>query len=771
MWKGHVFAFLKAKRLMAPQSIKAAGRRSLPFLAMGVCAYWVLPWALPLPKLGTPEVSRVVYDRHGKVMRRLLWQGTYRHEALGLNQVPSMLVQATLAAEDKRFLQHGGIDFLALGRSLRDNLLGWKKVSGASTITQQIVKISSPPAPRTLWVKMREVLLARQLEVRFSKEQLLEMYLNRLDYGGMTRGCAAAARYYFQKDVAALSEGECLMLAGLPQAPSRLNPLRHPEAARRRQAMVIKRLAKMDPTRANALGRIAGEPLRFRPLPEPLLAPHAVSLAMKSDPGTGPLWTTLDLDLQTELETLLRNETAALASRNVHNAAAVVIDNASGEILALVGSSDFKSPFGGQVNGALRPRSAGSTLKPFTYALAFEKGAFPGDIVADVKARYLDSGGYFTPENYDRIFHGPMSLREALANSVNSAAVRLLNQVGGAAKLLETLRLLGFHHLDQSADHYGLGLTIGNAEVALLDNTNAYACIARLGEYRPWRILACAPQVASKRIFSSEACYLVADILSDNAARSPAFGAESALRFAFRAGSKTGTSSDFRDNWCMAFTPEFTVGVWMGNQNGSPMQGVSGVTGSATAAHEILTRLASRRAVSWYVRPQGIISGRIDWRTGHTVCEGQIDSKWCREELFRAGSPPAAGRPSDYDDAGRVLLADEDYAEWFRGPFNRFPAGFALRSSVQPAFVAPKVINPVSGSTFLIDPELPGSGRVLVLSSNLADSESEWSSPTLQVSHEGEHSTVVLVPGKHEITLRNHSSGATASATIRVQVR
>ena len=414
--------------------------RRLKTLVCGVAAfavlYYGLPWCLPLPDglRHEPCESKIVCDRNGIVLARLLHEGRFRHEHAPLRAIPPALVDATLAAEDKRFQHHGGIDFLAVCRSARDNLLRLRTVSGASTLTQQLVKLGSPPRRRTIWTKLREMALARQLEMRYSKERILEMVLNRLDYGRMNIGCASAARDYFQKSVSDLSVSECALLAGLPQAPSRLNPLRHPAAAKRRQEIVLARWAKLKPRRAGELRRADGETLQFQPVREPGIAQHAILLGVQRSEAGSRIRLTVDREVQSEVEAILRGEVKALAARNVHNAAAVVIDNATGEILAFAGSSDFHSPQAGQINGALRPRSAGSTLKAFTYLLAFEQGASPGDVIADVPARYPDSGGWFTPENYDRVFHGPMSLREALANSVTAAAVRLLQQAGGASR-------------------------------------------------------------------------------------------------------------------------------------------------------------------------------------------------------------------------------------------------------------------------------------------------------------------------------------------------
>jgi len=736
----------------------------LGLLAAWVVFYWGLPWCLTVSLEELP-VSAVVTDRDGNVLRRMLVEKRFRHEPVLLEHVPQSLITATLAAEDKRFFDHGGIDSLALCRSI---FLQRCARSGASTITQQLVKISRPPRSRNVLTKVQEMLLARQVEMRFSKAQILEMYLNRLDYGGLTRGCAAASEFYFQKPPRALSLAESALLAGLPQAPSRLNPLRNPQAAKQRQMTVLSRLQNVGKFTETEILQAEREPWTLRSATQEPLAPHVVQMALRAGNSTR-LQTTIDGDLQRHVEAVLRREVAGLWTRNVRNAAAVVIDNRTGEILALAGSSDFTSPQAGQINGALWPRSAGSTLKPFTYLLAFEKGAFPGDIIADVNARYPDSGGFFTPANYDRTYHGPVALRDALANSYNAAAVRLLHQNGGAVALLKTLQTLEFQRLKNDAAFYGLGLTIGNAEVRLLDLTNAYACIARMGEFRPWKLLLNTPdRSATRRIFSPESCYLLADVLSDNQARTPAFGSQSALRFTFRVGAKTGTSTDFRDNWCMLFTPQFTVGVWMGNHNGTPMRAVSGVTGAANAANAIMSYLAERTPPTWYAQPPEILRARIDKRTGRVLAASsvvEVDPQWISDEYFRYDAPPALAQQQDYDEQGRAILSAAVYAEWFRGPSNRFSAGITIPDSE--AAIPPRITHPLPHRTYFLDPELPGGGQRLPLESNLAVA-AQWSSPTLQIDSEN---CALLEPGTHDIVLKNKQSGVETRTRIRVEKR
>ena len=322
------------------------------------------------------------------------------------------------------------------------------------------------------------------------------------------------------------------------------------------------------------------------------------------------------------VEKIVKKHLAAFRAQNLRNAAVVVIDNASGELRALVGSEDYFSANAGQVNGALAPRSAGSTLKPFVYLLAMEKGATPATVFADTPAVFATSSGLYRPENYNRRFLGPVRLRFALGNSLNIPAVKALASIGGPAPLRERLREWGIGTLEQPPEFYGLGLALGNAEVRLIELTNCYAALARLGEYRPLRILAEPPSGQNDLIAHRAAAarrehtWLIADILADNRARTYAFGAHSTLRFDFPVACKTGTSSDFRDNWAIGYTPEFTVGVWAGNFDGSSMRELSGVAGAAPILHDVFDHLHCRFGTTWFARPDGIIERDMHPITG-----------------------------------------------------------------------------------------------------------------------------------------------------------
>lgn len=323
----------------------------------------------------------------------------------------------------------------------------------------------------------------------------------------------------------------------------------------------------------------------------------------------GEIHTTLDLRLNRFVESCLAENLAKIADKNAGSAAAVVLDNATGDVMALAGSGSYFEAGAGQINGAWMIRSPGSAVKPFTYVLALERGAAPATVVPDVPTSFATPDGLYSPNNYNHRFYGPVSLRFALGNSLNVAAVRTLQLAGGPEALHAALRRAGITTLDHPPEYYGLGLTLGNGEVRLLELANAYATLARLGVYRPYRLLSREDGAADpgRRVFDADAAYLLADMLSDNAARAASFGLDSYLSFEFRVACKTGTSSDYRDNWAVGYTPEFTVAVWVGNPDGAPMRGITGVTGAAPALHEISSTSAPGRHGMRRPRASGVM--------------------------------------------------------------------------------------------------------------------------------------------------------------------
>ncbi|HEX8281492.1 MAG TPA: penicillin-binding transpeptidase domain-containing protein, partial [Chthoniobacterales bacterium] len=470
------------------------------------------------------------------------------------------------------------------------------------------------------------------------------------------------------------------------------------------------------------------------------------------------LRTTLDLRLNERVEAILRERLAQLRDHNVQNGAAVVIDNASGDVIALVGSADYFAPGTGQVNGAWAKRSAGSTLKPFTYLLALERGATPATMIADVRTSFASGDGFYRPENYNRRCYGPVSYRTALGSSLNIPAVKVLLAAGGPGALHARLRAVGLTTLEQPAEIYGLGLTLGNCEARLLEITNAYASLARLGEYRPWRVIAQNTEAPARRYSRPELVWQIADIMSDNAARTLAFGINSALRFHFPVACKTGTSTDFRDNWTIGFTPEFTVGVWVGNFDGSPMHEVSGVTGAGPILHGIFEHLHAERGTSWYPTPPQIVERTVHPLTGKRLADD--DARGMREK-FVAGNEPVAEKPDDYD-SGKVKLATE-YADWFASGEN----GIRDHAVVARDGSELRITSPQTASVYLVDPDIRSSRRIPLRAAG--GRKLVWQSETLRCEREDGLDFARAAEGEHRIVVTDAESGRSAEVMVSVR--
>ncbi|MEP6670167.1 MAG: penicillin-binding protein 1C [Chthoniobacter sp.] len=738
----------------------------------GVALGWVGLKFVPLPPaLLRPSAQSVEFtDRYGKPLRETRTDQSFAH-AVELREVPPNVIHAMLAAEDKRFFEHRGVDVVALARAVVGNLRHRRVTSGASTITQQLVKISDT-RPRSFTTKVLEAARALRLEQLWSKDEILAAYLNRLDFGNMNVGVVAAADYYFGKPLADLSDAEAAFLAGLPKNPTRMNPHRNFARAKRRQMTVLQRMRDDGLLTADELATASQEKLTLQARQRRFLAPHFVDFVLQElPPGAPPVVaTTLDLDLNRFVEDTVKTRLAQLREKNVRNGSVVVIDNRTGEVIALVGSENYFAPGTGQVNGALARRSAGSTFKAFTYLLALERGATPASVVADVPAVFMTSTGGYHPENYNKRCYGPMRYRLALANSLNIPAVRVLSSIGGASTLQARLRAWGMTTLDQPADFYGLGLTIGNAETRLIELTNAYAALARLGEWRPYRVvldpaLAKEPDIAKTTSAADHsaqtraAAWLIADILSDNAARVPAFGANSALRFDFPVACKTGTSTDYRDNWAMGYTPEFTVGVWVGNFDGAPMRDVSGVTGAGPIMHAVMAQLHARFGTTWFAIPEDIVEREVHPLTGKLLVHPRADA--VRESFLQNNLPPVESA-DDYDADGRVKLGPE-YRAWMESG----ETGAATRALCDAKDTTLRLEAPVAGTTYVIDPDLPSSRWVPVQASGAA--LAVWESESLHFRERDGRTYVEAREGVHRLSVRDPATGARAETWIRVK--
>lgn len=726
------------KRLAIPAALLAAG-------------WWGLPWLVELPDLTPPAASPVFLARDGTPLRHLLDEnGTRKAAPVRFDEIPELMRHAMVAAEDKRFFSHGGIDLLAIARAALDNARTGKIVSGASTIHQQLIKNATPRSGRrTFGVKLTEALQARRLAMSWSREDVLAAYLCRISFGNNMTGITTAASGYFHKPLTDLTPAECALLAALPQSPTRWNPFREVKSILPRQRAILEKMHAQGWLSAEQLQTALSQEIVIQRFSGGFAAPHVVE-AVKGSESTG---TTIDALLQQQVETIIAQRIASLRAKNVGHAAVVVLDNASGDVLALAGSRDFFAKDGGQINGAWVPHSPGSALKPFTYLLAFERGASPGSIVADLPIEFRTATGTYKPENYALRSFGPMTYRAALGNSLNISAVRVLDSIGGAETLLAKLQELGLSTLTEPVEHYGLGLTIGNAPVRLLELTNAYATLARLGLHKPWRLQNTASD--ERRLLPEKECYLIADILSDNQAREMAFGAHSPLRLPFRCAAKTGTSTSFRDNWTLGFTAEFTVGVWVGNFDNTPMQDVSGVTGAGPIFRDVMLYLHEHRDAKWPAPPAGLVRARIDPRTGHRLTPQTPPSRLSREELFIEGKLPPPAGDADYDHRGRAILPRE-YATWVASRENWL--GDLVTVATEEARPQLRITNPIPGTVIRLDPDIPGGGTRLLLQAE-GTRNPRWTCKTLDIRVEGTHPIAHLKPGRHEIELEDPATG------------
>jgi len=637
-------------------------------------AVWV---ALPLPGslLDQPAGPTLrLLDRSGAPLRTTRTGDGALQQWIPLAEMDPSLLVAFVAAEDRRFYGHPGVDVKALGRALLTNARAGTVVSGASTIPMQLARLLHP-MPRSLPGKVVQALWALRLDAHLSKQVILEQYLNRVPLGQGAIGVEEAAALYFGASARDVSTGQAALLAGLAGAPSRDNPLVSQAGAVERRAVILTRMRRAGTVSAAEAEQAVQEAPVIASARGAFVAPHYTAALLQRlsaegrEPG-GAVRTPLDLPLQEALEAEVRHTVQTMRAQGVKHAAAVVLDNATGGILAWVGSPDFYEPKSGQVDMVISPRQPGSTLKPFLYGLAFDRGYTPASVLPDIATVYQTSTGPYAPRNYDRRFHGPVRAREALGSSFNLPAVELASRLG-PAELLLTLQRAGFASLDRDATHYGLGLALGNGDVTLLELANGYRAIAGGGVWKPvlW-CERCHPvrsrrpersegEGAALRVMSEGSAALVLDILADPVARIPGFGPVTPLEFPFPAAAKTGTSRHFTDNWAVAVTGGFTVAVWVGNFDGRPMEGVSGVTGAGPLLHRATLLTARRHEPGVLQTPERLGARPV------AVCRlsGMRAGAYCpvSSEWFLPGHSP--GDSCDWHGAKGLALPAQ-YADW-----------------------------------------------------------------------------------------------------------
>jgi penicillin-binding protein 1C len=651
-------------------------------------------WLLrPLPaELLAPVDGTEIDDRHGALLVYRPAPERAPGQALALADFGADLVAATLAAEDHRFRWHPGIDPVGVARAAWRDVRAGHVVEGGSTITQQLARNLQPRSPG-LAGKLGEAALSVRLEAWLPKDRILAEYLSRVFYGNAAVGADAAARLYFDRPPAALSLAQAATLAAIPRRPAALDPLRLPAAVRAARDTVLDRMAAhglADPTR---IAEAKAEPLTLTP-PAPVgEAPHFVRRVFRPVPRVR---TTLDLGLQHEAEAAIADALAGLAAHHVRHAALVAVDNASRDVLAYVGSADWRAA-DGQVDGAMAPRSPGSALKPFLYALALERGATLADVVDDAPGAWGTTHGSYRPENYDHASAGPVTLREALARSLNVPAVRLTEQVG-VADLHHRLVDLGLTTLTERPDHYGLSLAIGSGDVRLDELAAAYAALATGGRWRPLRYTMDAPRAASRQVIAPAAAWLVADALDDPDARASTFGRDSVLEPDYPMSAKTGTSTGWRDNWAVGFTPAVTVAVWVGNFDSSSMAEVSGITGAGPILRRVMDAAMEGRSRDPAPPPATL--------TRRAICplSGLLRGAWCPDTRDEWLPKDKARSACDWHGpAGAALPAA--YAGW--AGHN----GLAVQAGAAPV----KVASPTPGATFWLDATRPAHDQAIPL--------------------------------------------------------
>jgi penicillin-binding protein 1C len=590
----------------------------------------------------------LVLDREGRILRLVPEAQGRKLVTLPEGDVPPIVAAAFVAAEDQRFWHHPGIDPLAIARAAATNLSHGRIVSGASTIPQQLARLIDP-GPRSYYRKLVEMARSVRLSLLFSKEEILRHYLNRVPLGSNLMGVEAGAHAYFGKTASRLNASEAAILAALVKAPGALNPYGpHRDRLLARQRWVLSRMAHLGYLKPQELESCQAAYLRFRghghrPPAFPFEAPHFVNLVLArekpSEEGSQRLKTTLDLPLQRRAQAIIHSHQARLVKAGASQAAAVIVDNAFREVLALVGSCTYGPRDQGFNNGAAAWRSPGSTLKPFLYGLALDQGFTPASVMEDVDQRYRTPRGEFIPSNFDRVSHGPVSFREALGNSLNLSAVHLLNLIGPET-YYDTLASLNLINRPEfTPDHYGLGLVVGNPEVSLLQLAAAYACLGQHGSFAPLRLTMDAPREKGLPIFSPQAAYIISDILADPMARARIFGGAAAMNPPFRMAIKTGTSTHYRDEWAVGYTPEYTLAVWVGNFDGRPTVGLSGATAAAPILADLAAVLFAGAPPAPFLKPKGVVEAEVCAFSGLNPGSGCVHR---RREFFVTGTEPQA---------------------------------------------------------------------------------------------------------------------------------
>lgn len=617
----------------------------MPFFLISIIGFAVfmyffvlkdIPKATQLGSSSQPQSSKI-YDRNGELLYTMY---TGRNQTyIPLSSIPKDLQQATIAIEDRNFYKHGAIDIQGIIRAALVNLQN-ERVEGGSTLTQQLVKSSLLTPERTIERKAKEIILSFIVEAIYPKNKILEMYLNQVAYGGTAYGVDAASQVYFNKSISDLTLAESAFLAGLPQAPSRYSPFgSHPEEGKARQQRVLQAMFEEGYITEEQMNQAKEEGLEFSAIRDEIKAPHFVFYIKEFltekygekviDQGGLSITTTLDLKVQKIVDDAIATEGATLQESNWYNAAAVVTHPMTGEVLAMAGSRDyFDSDREGNVNVAIANRQPGSSIKPINFATGLINEYTAATPFVDKRVCFPNPGqASYCPRNYDGAFHGVVQMREALANSYNIPAVKML-KLNTTESMIRVAEKMGITTFTDDPDRYGLSLTLGGGEVTMLQMTEAFGVFANSGYRVPLQPILKIERADGEIIEEYEkptsilsgikaipegVAFIISHILQDNAARTPAFGANSPLKIPdYPVSVKTGTTNDYRDNWTIGYTPSYVASVWVGNNDNTPLRGVtSGVTGAAPIWNDIMTALLEGTDPEELKQPESVVGANI----------------------------------------------------------------------------------------------------------------------------------------------------------------
>lgn len=637
--------------------------------------------ALALPafqevKSSHKKSDALLLDRHGKVIHELRVDSMGRRlEWVGLGEISPALIKSVIHSEDRRFYEHRGVDWTAAGSAALGYLFG-KTQRGASTLTMQLASMldkSLTPrgSKKTIPQKWAQMKAATDIESTWTKKEIIEAYLNLVTFRGELQGIAAAARGLFGKEPHGLAENEALLLAVLIRSPNASGADVSHRVCRLRESM-------KSSTRCEDLESLVDRTLTVPYLlrQRVALAPHVAHALLNGT--TSSVLSTLDGDLQRFAAAALGHHIGAVRSQNVMDGAVLVVENRTGEILAYVGNIGKESS-AWHVDGVRGKRQAGSTLKPFLYALALERRLLtPASLLDDSPLDVSTSTGIYKPENYESDYKGMVSVRTALASSLNVPAVRVIN-VTGVGPFVQKLRDMRFSHLE-SDDYYGPSVALGSADVSLYELVNAYRTLANRGVWSKVKLTPEKTKGKGTRVFTEETAFVVTDILSDREARSATFGLENPLVTRFWTAAKTGTSKDMRDNWCIGYSSRYTVGVWVGNFSGHSMWNVSGVAGAAPVWLEIMNWLHKDSKSRPPQRPAGVIASQVQFKDG-------VEPE--RAEIFKGGTE-------------RTSIA------------------------IARGHEEPRIAYPADGTIIALDPDIPEENQVIVFEAEAPDKLSRW---------------------------------------------